>query len=639
MDLSPGTFYRDVPTDPEANLDWRKFVIEEAAESPRLRAELIEACRRDICFWVNTFAWQYNPNKKGRDAVGPFVLWPFQRRALLSRDPARPGILWCYQHDKTAVVEKSREMGATWLFLLVEDWLCLFHRHVQAFNISRSADAVDAKTRNSLFAKLRFLHQHMPDWLKGSVEDTKFHFDFGRSKSEITGEASTGRAGSGGRASVVFVDEFPEIKEDVKVRQNTASISNSRFFNGTHLGVGTEFYNLTQTPEISRLQFHWTRHPDKNKGLYSWDVTAGAVRFWRYDDESDEIMPLVAPEYEYPSEFEFDTTGKPAGGPHPGLRSPWYDRKCIDIGTARGVAMELDIDPAGSASQFYEPLLIRRLVGRAEEPHWRGGLDFSDGAVALTESTDGPLALWLRPGLDATGSQRRLPRFTYTLGVDLGWGGGGGNPSCLSVFDASRGRKVAEYVRHDLEPKEFARHVIALAGLWLGPTGERPLLAWEIPGPGNSFGAEVKELGYGPVYRHVDPFADDDGEEGNPGWVANPQSKLYLHTEYQKALAGGLFTNPSAEALKECLAFHHTANGSVEHPRMKPRRGDDPATTGLSHGDRVVADGLAWLMALRLGLGVVKPSAVADEPLDVYSIAGMRKRRERMALAEEEAWL
>jgi hypothetical protein len=186
-------------------------------------------------------------------------------------------------------------MGASWMFLLFEDWLALFHDNVQAFNLSRSADAVDDNTRNSLFEKIRYVHAHLPGWMLRGAYDVKHFFGFPATESEIAGEASTGRSGSGGRASVVFVDEFPEIKEAQKVRQNTASIADTRFFNGTHLGVGTEFHDMVQTPELVHLQFHWTRHPDKNRRLYSWDKERNRPKFWRYVEATDEIVERRTP--------------------------------------------------------------------------------------------------------------------------------------------------------------------------------------------------------------------------------------------------------------------------------------------------------------------------------------------------------
>ncbi len=634
--LSQGQWHRDVPRDYRENLRYRLWILDRCKADPVYRQAVIYGCRNDLLFYVNSFVYQYNPLKKGSEAVGPFITWPFQERALMMRPPEGKGILWCYENDRTAVVEKSREMGASWLFLIFQDWLCLFHPHVQAFNVSRSADAVDSASKNSLFSKLRFMHKHLPCWLAGPLTEQKFYFEYERSGSENTGEASTGRAGTGGRASVVFVDEFSEIKEDVKVRQNTASVADCRFFNGTHLGVGTEFYNLTQSPEFVQIRMHWTRHPRKNKFLYSWDVEANRPIYWEYVEATDQIVRLDRVPVGFPEDYEFEKTGNPNGGPHPGIRSPWYDWKAGEIGTARMVAMELDINPTGSASQFYEPLVIRRLIAQCRPCEWQGDLEHdTDDARArqLVPRADGPLRLWLQPGLNADGRVARFPVGVYVVAADLGTGNGA-TPSCLSIFNATIGQKVGTYTHLWKDPKQMAWLAVSLCKLLVSKEGESAYLGWECPGPGLTFGNEVlKVLDYRRIYWKTELFNDEERESLIPGWHANNNSKGDLHRQYLSALKTGEYVNYDEDSLKECLAYIHIAGG-VEHP--KARKNSDASALGANHGDHVVADGLSWLVA--------KKKAILAEPLKPQpvilpnSILGRRMHNERLARASRGIW-
>lgn len=600
-----------VPRDFVGNLRFRQRILRACRSDAGMRSAAIEACRRDILFFINTFTFQFNPLIKGAHTVGPFITWPFQEKALLAEPPVGRGILWCYKNDRTAVVEKSREMGASWLFLLFQVWLNAFHDHVQTLNISRTAEAVDSASKNSLFAKVRFIHEHCPEWLIGNVTSRKGNFRYGRSGSEITGESSTGSAGAGGRASVVFVDEFSEIAEATKVRQNTASISDCRFFNGTHLGVGTEFYRLTQSPEIVKIQMHWTRHPRKNDRLYSWDVDGGRPRFWRYLQVEDRIAETEHPDLPFPEDYPFDRTGGPMGGPHPGIRSVWYDKKATEIGTVRQAAMELDINPAGSSSQFYEPMTIRPLIAKCRPPVFEGTLDYDEQTAEprrLYPMDSGLLKLWVEPGMMQNGELGHFPPGQYVVGADVGTGGGA-TPSCLTVFDASRGIKVGRYLYSRIDPKDLAWYAVSLCKLFRSPDGEPAMLIWEFPGPGIVFGHEVlKEIGYRRIYWKKDEFADDEKESQTPGWNASPKSKYDLHTQYQSALKSGLFTNYDADSLTETLSYVH-ANGSVEHPAAKTTT--DAAGEGINHGDMVVADAVAWYLARRYDRGAyTKPEAV-----------------------------
>jgi hypothetical protein len=583
----------------------------------------------------NCFGWQYNPLVKGVRSVGPFITWAFQEKALVEEPPYGKGILWCYRNDRTAVIEKSRDMGASWLFLFLEVWMSAFEEHIQILDISRSADAVDSASKNSLFQKIRFIHDHCPEWLIGTVEDQKFNFKYRRTQSEITGEASTGRAGTGGRASVVFVDEFSEIKEDVKVRQNTASIADCRFFNGTHLGVGTEFYNLTKSPEIVKIQMHWSRHPRKNDRMYSFEVAENKLKFWKYDPGTDSVVETRAPVVPFPANYSFDRSGNPSGGPHPGLRSVWYDKKAAEIGTIRQVAMELDINPSGSSSQFYEPLVIKPLLEKCRSPEWVGNLDYDHQTAEprrLNPADDGPLRLWFEPGLMQNGNLGHAPPGQYVIGADVATGGGA-TPSCLSIFDASRGIKVGRYLNSRIDPKDFAWYAVSLCKMFRTASGDPAFLIWEFPGPGIVFGHEVlKEIGYRRIYWKRDEYADGGKESQTPGWFASPKTKYDLHAQYQSALRAGLFTNYDTEALEETLSYVH-ANGSVEHPRAKSTT--DAAGEGVNHGDMVVADAVAWWMGRSYDRSSYDRPEATVLPIPT-SILGRRLYRQRNEIATRQ---
>ena len=631
--LSPGQYHLQVPREYLPNLLFRRSILRKCRNNRENQRAIIEACRKDMLFFINVFVVQYNPLLKGELSVGPFVTWPFQDRLLVDEG----GILWCYENDRTGVVEKSREMGASWLFLIFQLWLCLFHPNIQVLNISRSEEAVKAASRNSLFSKIRFMLDYLPDWLTGVVDSQKNTFEFKRSGSEITGEASTGRAGAGGRASTLFVDEFSEIKEDVKVRQNTASIADSRFFNGTHGGVSTEFFNLTQSPECVQIQIHWTRHPRKNQQMYSWDVEKGRPRWWWYDDKLDWIVEVDRPKVPFPEDYPFDTSGNPSGGPHPGIRSVWYDRKAGEIGTSRQVAMELDINPSGSSSQFYEPLVIRKLMGLARDPLWQGDLTFDETMaqpVRLTPLTDGPLLLWNEPGLDRKGNLCHVTPSTYVVGCDLG-AGTGATPSCLTVFDCERGVKVASYLHRWKDAKEMAWLAVSLCRLFKAENGESAWMGWEIPGPGLTFGNEVlKEIGFRSIYWKHDVFTDSARDTDTPGWFASPKTKVELHAQYHSALKTNLFTNYDRDALQETLSYVHMG-GSVEHPKAK--KNNDQAAAGANHGDRVVADAIAWLLARRKD--VVRRPEEAAPVVSVMSVQGRREYNRIRERASRGIWV
>src|SRR5262249_47409305 len=160
--------------------------------------------------------------------------------------------------------------------------------------------------------------------------------------------------------------------------------ANCRIFNSTHLGIGTAFYDLTERPDIRKLRIHWTQHPDKCCGLYRYDTDRHAVE-------------VLDKQYQFPLDFKYVMDGSPTGGPCPGIRSPWYDEQCRRKGSARGIAMDLDIDPKGSVSQFFDRLMIRQLQAKyAVAPFWEGDIHFDQDTgkpFSLVPRQGGPLRL------------------------------------------------------------------------------------------------------------------------------------------------------------------------------------------------------------------------------------------------------
>lgn len=601
--LGHGPFHTRVPRDPAENLAYRRRLLEACKHDARLRASVTECCRQDILFFINSFVWQYNPKKKGLRAVEPFVTWDYQEAGYLDRPETtgRRGFLWCYENNRSVVCEKSREMGATWWVLIGQDWLSLFHPYTQSLNISRSADAVDCKSPDSLFWKIRFMHQHLPEWLRGPIDEGKFHFGYKRTNAVISGEASTGRAGVGGRASLIFADEVSKIREAAEVRQRTANTSDFRVFVSTHEGTGTEFYRMTQTPEFVKLVWHWTQHPEKRRGLY------------RFDKESNRVE-ILDREYSYPPGFEFVRSEYPLGGPAPGLRSPWYDAKCVEIGNARAIAIELDIDVAASVEQFFNVALVNQLIGEhCREPDWIGGIEVDHQfgkSLGLVELNNGHLKLWVRPNLKGGFRPSR-----YVAGADIA-AGTGATPSCLTVADRESGVKVAEYTNAFLPPEKFAAVCAAIGRLFADKDGRPAYFAWEAAGGvGQQFGKTFMGLGYGNIYYRDLPmtFGGLVKKSDQPGWYPHGENKKNLLLSYAARLNNRHFVNTSESAMRECLQFRWTAAGGVDH--ATEANSSDPSGAGLNHADHVIADALAAMLLGDKPVTALAPERNPDPPV------------------------
>lgn len=619
---SPAEHHKRVPRKQRANMLFRRRLLAECRRDVDFRRAVLKACREDFLFFVNALVWQYNPNSCGPHSpkLGPFTTWEFQ-------DTGARLVLDCVEHRKDVVVEKSREMGASWFLLILVTWFFLFHDLAKALCISRNADAVDKPNdADSLFWKIDFVLRHLPDWVASdaTVSRLKMGFENLSNGSQITGQASTGKAGVGGRALLMLVDEFSQIKEDWEVLERTSDTSGCRIFSGTHLGTATAFYELTtkaaSAGHLRKMVWHWTQHPDKNKGLYHYDPNTHRVV--RHD-----------PHFVYPRDFAFVMDGSPTGGPKPGVRSPWYDVAAEKKGTSRGVAADLDINPSGSVEQVFDALMVRELKVRYARPpagEYELEYDRTDGTpVRLHPKENGPIKLWTRVSPDG-----HPPRGRYAFGGDIA-AGTGATPSCFSGADCRTGEKVFAYTDSKIEPKELATMMVAVAKLFKDDDGNPAKLVWEIPGPGAVFGKNVIGLGFRNVYFRTTDHRLHKTVSDSPGWTNNNESMQALITHYRDALRGRRFLNRCEHALQECLSFQYGADGYIFHTGAKDPK--DPSGARVNHGDRVVADALTWKMVEEIGQ-LVGPAEVPKNDSVVVGSLGWRILQARVQSVTEASW-
>jgi hypothetical protein len=619
--ISPGRHHLEVSRDLHENCKQRLAILDLAEHNPKIQAELLRMCAEDILFFINLFVIQFNPNFiDGGSSMeeGPFVAWKYQDSGIIL-------ILSWIENRQDGVIEKSRELGASVMCLLICLWMFLFHRNKKFLVISRNADAVDKPDEpDSLFWKLDFVISNLPRWMtKGRVIRRKMGFKNPKLNSYITGQATTGKLGVGGRCTAMFLDEFSQIDEDREVFARTKHTTGCRIFNGTHVGTDTMFYELCDPASavysyIQRLQIHWTQHPDKVKGKY--EFVEGRLKIWDTN-------------YQYPENYQFVKDGRPSGGFAPGVRSPWYDRMCEGM-LSSAIAMDLDIDAHASTALFFDAVLVRRLMSEAKPALWTGLLEYDKDLgkpKSLVDGVDGKLALWINPKLDGV-----APFGTYTIAADVSFGTGK-TPSCASIFDAKVGRKVGMYVDPWIEPGDFATLCVALSWMFADESGQGALLGWDGHGPcGGQFKNRVVQLGYRIIhYRQMENLLTAKSSDEPGMFYGNAKPKASLLSEYQLALKKRLLVNPDYLSLEECLSFMHDGKGGAVHKKEKSQ--DDPAGAGENHADRAFADALNWKLARDFAEGGKRAQNAVKtyEPNSLNWIVALQTMRQRQL---EEAY-
>ncbi len=627
--LSTGKFHVRVPRDPVKLLKFRLFLLRRCREEPKFRKAVLHACEQDFLFFVLVFVNQYNPKPSGERTkeVGPFIPWDFQDKAVLSQDPAEPGILWCMEHGEDLVIEKSRDMGASWLCLLVMLWLILFHKWKKFTLISKDADAVDKPgEKDSLMWKLDFVLSFIPEWITGPMNRVKYLLESKRTGSVISGYASKGTSGVGGRATAVFADEFSLIQEARQLYGNTKDVTNCRIFNGTHYGTAGMFFELCDSSSvigsrIKKLQMHWSKHPDKGAGLYVWDTHTN-------------LPKCLDPNYPYPHDYPYVSDGTPAGGPKPGIRSPWYDKECL-VRSKRDIPLHLDMDPKGSSNQFFDPVTIAELRRQySRDPEGRYDIQYDDvtgrplkvaNGNALVRTPKGHLHLWCP--LDWQGNP---PRDIYGIGCDPS-AGVGATPSVASIMN-SKGEKVGQYFNAHIKPSQFGVLIVALAWIFNNEEGTGAKLVWECRGPGALVTLEVIRVGYRNIYyRPSSPFALSSSPTDMPGWDPTDANTRVLLENYRNALQNRLVLNPCDSALSTCNDFVWK-NNTIEHDRK--RANPDESGARENHGDEVIADAQAWMMIKEYA---TKPE-LAEEKKPEYGSREWLKQYQRRHQKPQGVW-
>jgi hypothetical protein len=268
-------FYRYVPEDAAELLRFRRTLLRKGDESEKWRDLLWQACRADFLFWINGFCWLLEPRqKKGRSKTLLFnsrFRGEYQNTAFLQMLDAIG--------ERDIVVDKSREMGATWMVLYLFYWFWQFHPQSHFGIVSKDEATTDTYgDPRSLFGKLDFIYNHQPWWLRPRGFDpehdrTKLKLLNPENGSSFIGSAAGKDIFSGGRYLSIFGDEVSKWVQHAaqQMVDSTQYTTNSRVLNSTHKGAHTVFARMVREKKAHRtlIVLDWKDDPQKAAGLYT----------------------------------------------------------------------------------------------------------------------------------------------------------------------------------------------------------------------------------------------------------------------------------------------------------------------------------------------------------------------------------
>ncbi len=287
------------PPDYRAEYIRRMKIIIECERSPELRAALKVhyANGAQGCIdWISDWGITFDPRRKGTKIV-PFILFPKQVEFVHY-------VIGCMHDKESGLVEKSRDVGATWLCCMISIWLWLFHPGSIIGWGSRDEDTVDKNgDPASIFEKMRMQLDNTPAWMLPYGFDRRKNCKFmnivnHENKSAITGDAGD-NIGRGGRSMVYFKDEsawyeHPEQIEaalgdntDVQIDISSVNGTANVFYRRRQAG---DVWSPTVKPTPGKVRvfiFDWRDHPGKTQAWYD-------QRRAKY--ESEGLMHILAQE-------------------------------------------------------------------------------------------------------------------------------------------------------------------------------------------------------------------------------------------------------------------------------------------------------------------------------------------------------
>lgn len=250
--------------------------LRDAAIDPEVQAILKRHYANNPADFINDWMITYDPRAERKTM--PFILFPKQVELVEFLHD-------CFTRGDNGLIEKSRDMGATWLSCGFSIWAWLFVPGSSVGWGSRKELLVDRLgDSDSIFEKMRMIIYKLPIFFMPEGFIPKEHMNFMKIINPETGASITGEAGDnigrGGRTSIYFKDESawylrPDLIE-ASLGDNTEAQIDISSVNGT----GNIFYRKRKAgvvweegsdiPKGKTRVFimDWRDHPGKNQEWY-----------------------------------------------------------------------------------------------------------------------------------------------------------------------------------------------------------------------------------------------------------------------------------------------------------------------------------------------------------------------------------
>ncbi|WP_024873148.1 hypothetical protein [Tolumonas lignilytica] len=224
--------------------------------------------------FINDWGMTFDPRNAeiGLPNTIPFLLFPKQAQFidwLIAR--------WKSRED--GLVEKSRDMGLSWLCVAAAAWMWLFKPGTVVGFGSRKEEYVDKLgDPKSLFWKCRQFINLLPEEFRPVGYDEKKHAPHMRIINPETGSTIIGEAGDnigrGNRTSIYLKDESAFYDRPETIDAALSQTSNCKIDISTPNGNGNPFYKKRHSGKIPVFTFHWRDDPRKDDAWYQKQINS-----------------------------------------------------------------------------------------------------------------------------------------------------------------------------------------------------------------------------------------------------------------------------------------------------------------------------------------------------------------------------
>lgn len=552
----------NLPRSVEKNLEYRQETLIKCAKDPEFRARILEACRRDPAFWINTFAWTKDPNK------------PFSKIPFILYEDFQDDFIWAItnsiERGSDVLVEKTREMGVSWMVLYVFVWFWLFRDNCDFRVGSRKEDFVDKiGDMDTLIEKVRFCVRYLPGWMlpKDYREEENATYMKVRNPENgntIIGESANAHFGSGGRRKAILIDEFAKWETSVAEAAwtSTHDVTKCRIVVSTPVGSGNKFAQLAlgTKEKIRKITLHWTLHPEKANGAYYLDGDGNkipiedhkkAFKIWNENRQQKDALIV---------------------------RSPWYDGEC-ERRSESDVAQELDVDYLKSGHPFFSIKNINRqrvweLTVR-KNPFSRVPYGFYiQGKIVNVghkfNFLENQNETWIKI------FELPKPYMEYVLGGDTAEGLEKGDEN-FGVIREKYSRNTVAVIDGAFPPKDFEYYCF-LAGKFYNDA----LIAVENEKFGYAVNQGLEQLGANLYYTQRDETAKGKIETPKRGFTTDLRSRPLMLAKAEEEIRK-----------VSCEVRYEKIISQMKTFIKNPKKGGRPEADGNMHDDGVIAFAIA----------------------------------------------